>query len=178
MSWNILIIEISKKGGSMKRWIAGLLIFSIPVLIWAQNATTPQPEKTETPTDSTKSIAEVTQNEPQNEAEKEDYGKGYNNGFAEGQLRGSQQSQSSWLIYGCGGGFLLGCIGAGGIWLLANSSGDYPLNMPNGDSQYRDGFINGYLLTTKSEKAGSACLGGIVGTLIAAGLVVLYYSTK
>jgi 4-amino-4-deoxy-L-arabinose transferase-like glycosyltransferase len=159
----------------MKRWIAGLLVFLIPVLIWAQNASTPQPEKTEIPADSTKSLAVATQNEPQNETEKEEFGKGYNNGFEEGRMRGSQQSQSAWLIYGAGGGFLLGCLGAGGVWLLANSSGDYPLNMPNGDSQYRDGFINGYLLTTKSDKAGSACTGGIFGTLLATGILLMIY---
>jgi hypothetical protein len=162
----------------MKKWTALFFFLTIPVFIGAQNEITPQPEDTKTIIDSIKLQATDTENEPQIECKNEAYGKYYDNGFAEGQLKGSHEDQSPWVLGGCGGGLLLSCIGAGGVWLLAKSSNDYLPNITIGDSLYHngftDGYIHGYFKAIQSKKTSSACMGGIFGTIGSAIMVFAF----
>jgi hypothetical protein len=162
----------------MKRWISILSVFSMPVILWAQNTYTPQPEKAEVLTDNTESIVEENQNDTLNRVKKENYDKGYEIGLTEGQLRGFQQSQSSWFQGGCCGGLLLNVVGSGGVWLLAKSSNDYLPNIIGGDSLKHNGFIDGYLYgylqATKTKKTSAAFRGGLYGTIGSAVLILSY----
>jgi hypothetical protein len=111
------------------------------------------------------------------QGENEIYKKGLEEGYAEGQIEGSRQSQSTWMMAGCGSGFLLGCIGGGGIWVASLlMEGEMPIYVPEGDAQYRRGFIEGYKNTTKSRRSSSALIGGLVGTAVSAGLILLIYA--
>lgn len=97
--------------------------------------------------------------------------RGFNEGYNDGQRDGSFTNQSTWLVAGCGGGFFLGCIGAGGVWLMANSSGDHPAYIPKSNSEYSGGYLEGYILATKSKRASAALMGGVCGMVITAGII-------
>lgn len=158
----------------MKRLVAGMLLMSFLVLIWAQNAVINTTEPSETPKDTTHALA-VNNDNNEDEPEEESFEKGYDSGMLQGRMRGSQQSQTGWMAAGCGGGYLLGCIGAGGVWLLANSSGEFPTYVPKGNSEFRAGYTDGYIQATKSKKASSAMIGGFAGIAALVVTILLVY---
>ena len=131
----------------MKKYVALIVLFSLLGVLWAQGRGS------------------------EGETEEKDY----EDGMYEGKIAGEQVSQSSWMMYGCIGGTLLGCLGGGGVWLLANS-GEMPPYVPEGNTGYKQGYVLGYKEATKSKKSSQALIGGIVGTLIAVGITYLIIS--
>jgi hypothetical protein len=112
------------------------------------------------------------------EIKKEEGTKGYNEGYSAGRAAGSQKDQTFWMGTGFGGGLLLGCIGGGGVWLIANNSGDHPPYVPGTNSEYSWGYLDGYLTATKSKRASSACMGSICGMVITASIITLIFLVK
>jgi len=129
------------------KYLSSVLIILLPLTLWAQD---------------TESVPKVLD---------------YNDGYAEGQVDGEHIDQKSWMAYGCGGGFLLGCLGGGGVWLLAGS-GDNPKVIPEGPGEFRRGYIDGYKDATKSKKQQNALIGGLVGTAVAVVIIVLAYPAE
>lgn len=99
----------------------------------------------------------------------------YNDGYAEGQQDGRKVNQSQWLAAGCGGGLLGGCLGGGIALFLA--SGDPPGLIPEGPSEFRIGYVEGYKDATKSKKRQNALIGGLAGTAISVVAFVLLLQT-
>jgi hypothetical protein len=95
----------------------------------------------------------------------------YDDGYAEGRRDGGSVNQSQWVLRGFGGGLIGCCLGGGVVYFLA--SGDSPSSIPEGSNEYRAGYVEGYNDATKSRQRSSALLGGIVGTAITAGAILL-----
>ncbi len=107
-------------------------------------------------------------------SESEEIQKGFGKGYNDGIIAGAKQDQSSWLIAGAGG-MALFCLGSGIVWHLAISSGEHPKYIPNGDTEYTDGYITGYHAATRASKASSACIGSVVGMLaVVVGVQIVY----
>lgn len=132
----------------MKKYIVPVVLLSFVVLLWAQQET-PEPEK-----------------------KKE---KGFEEGLYDGKIAGEQVNQSSWIMYGCGGGCLLSVLGGSIVYVMANK-GDMPPHVPAGSTAYKQGYVEGYKLGTKGKKRLSAFIGGIGGTLIAVGVILFLRS--
>ena len=127
------------------KYVSLVLIVALPFTLWAQE---------------TESVPRVLD---------------YNGGYAEGQMDGESANQISWMAYGCGGGLLLGCLGGGGVWLLAGT-GENPKVVPEGPGEFKRGYIDGYKDATKSKKQQNALIGGLVGAAVAAVIIIAVYS--
>lgn len=131
----------------MKKYVALIVLFSFISVLWAQGRG----------------------------SEGENDQKDWSDGVAEGKIAGGQKNTSDWFAYGCGGGFLGGCLGGGIVYAMANS-GEMPPYVPKGNSDFRQGYVQGYQETVKSKKTGSALTGGIVGTLVSVAAVIIIYA--
>ncbi len=87
------------------------------------------------------------------------------------EAAGTQHSATGWFAGGFVSGVVLGLIGTAVTWAIANSSTPQPNGLPDGvePSCYREG----YSARAKGTNAGSALIGGLLGTLV---FVVLYVS--
>ncbi len=91
--------------------------------------------------------------------------KGWSLGYAEGLSAGNEKNQIGWFISGCAGG-ALGCgIGGGIVCLVASATGDIPYFIPEGDSFYKIGYLEGYRETSKPKRESYAYKGCIVGSV-------------
>ena len=83
---------------------------------------------------------------------------------------------------GCVGGIPCGCLG-GSIGCLAATGvaaavpPKPPADGPEGDSDYSDGYYDGYTLIVRRNRALAAVGGGAATTAIAAGVWFAFYST-
>ena len=96
---------------------------------------------------------------------------GWNKGYLEGKLAGSKKDKLDWTAGSCGAGLLAGCLGSGIVWAVAG--GDIPEYVPEGTTEYKMGYVEGYKEATKSKKRGAALLGGAVGFVINTAAIVL-----
>ncbi len=158
----------------MKNVIAWILLFSFPLSMVAQTAGTQPADTSKTETVDETEIILADNGDAGTAASDEN--KTYDEGYFDGQTAGRHQPTTFWMAAGCGGGFLFGCLGAGGVWLLANSSAEFPPYTPNGSTEYKNGYTVGYQEGTRSGKASNACIGGIVGMLALTAVAVIYYA--
>lgn len=100
---------------------------------------------------------------------------GYDKGYAAGWILGKKPSQKNWFRVGCGCGTLIPCIGGGGAYVFARNAGDYPVDLPEGDSLYRQGYSRGYYDATRDRKGTEALTGAMLGTGITVGSAALYF---
>jgi hypothetical protein len=95
--------------------------------------------------------------------------KDYKDGFHYGQLDGAKVNQDKWILTGFGGG----CLGGGAVWFLAGQHGDKPKHVPEGTSEFQRGYIVGYWEATKSKKQRNALVGGVIGSVLMAGIITV-----
>jgi hypothetical protein len=97
----------------------------------------------------------------------------YENGYEQGQQDGLEVGQGKWAFAGYGGGFLGCCIGGTIVYSMAK--GDTPSVIPEGSSEFRTGYIEGYKNATKSKQQKMALKGGIMAVAALAGLALLCF---
>jgi len=102
----------------------------------------------------------------------------YQRGRLEGESwANANYNSEGWFAAGLGGGFLLGPIGAGvAIGLSQSGTVDYPPGLlkhtSDKSNEFSMGFIQGYEKRVKRKKLNQSIIGGVVGTVVAAIVVV------
>jgi hypothetical protein len=97
----------------------------------------------------------------------------YDKGYTEGQQDGLNVGQWKWEFAGWGGGFLGCCIGGSIVYSMAK--GDTPSVIPEGSSEFRTGYMEGYKNATKSKQQKMALMGGIMGVAALAGFALFCF---
>ena len=96
---------------------------------------------------------------------------------AQGTMDAEMAGTGMWTVAGLGGGFLLGCIGCGGVWFLASSSDPQPplYKMANMSPQDQLIYTGCYQTRAKQKASSAALMGGVVGTLASVALYFLLF---
>jgi hypothetical protein len=97
----------------------------------------------------------------------------YDKGYTEGQQDGLKVGQGKWAVAGYGGGFLGCCLGGSIVYSMAK--GDTPRFIPEGSSEFRTGYIEGYKNATKSKQQEMALKGGVSGVAALLGVALLCF---
>ena len=102
----------------------------------------------------------------ENEKKIEENAQGYKEGFSKGKLTAARKEYSNW--FNKAAGWSIGCtiIGAGGMYLYSNSYCDYPTSIPLGSPEYKKGFQDGYIHTTRAKRNSATLIGGLMGMFV------------
>jgi hypothetical protein len=92
-------------------------------------------------------------------------------GAAAGAEAAREEGTAKWLLGGFAGGAVLGPLGAGGVFLAANSrqtrlSADVRELIAGKDAEYMQAFSEAYLGRRRSSRKTAALVGGTVGTIV------------
>jgi len=95
---------------------------------------------------------------------------------SQGQIDAQSTSTIGWTIGGCASGYLLGCLGAGACWLIANSSNPSPpsYRLSNISAQDQMAYIQCYQSAAKQKQASAALVGGAVGVGLLVVTILLF----
>jgi hypothetical protein len=59
------------------------------------------------------------------------------------------------------------------VWIIAGRHEDKPEQVPKGTSEFKKGYIAGYLDATRSKKKQNALVGTVLGTIVMAGIITI-----